>query len=166
MRTSMVQYPPMAHESSPELAPYRVTLFFGPEPVDGESGVQACVFNVKKRSWKAGVQISVEIGHEQLARLRRQVRLADRIAEVLMTLPPEEHSAYHNRVEDLFAQTVCRCKLDLRLQAGLTQENQRIRAGDLMPELDESVVARTEYAIAYVLTELDLAPDHPSPSSR
>ena len=162
----MVQYAPMAHESSPELAPYRVTLFFGPEPVDGESGVQACVFNVKKRSWKAGVQIAVEIGHEQLARLRHKVRLADRIAEVLMTLPPEERPAYENRVEDLFAQTVSWCKLDLRLQAGLTQENQRIRAADLIPELDQSVVVRAEHVVAYVLTELDLVPDHPSPSSR
>jgi hypothetical protein len=108
----------------------------------------------------------VEIGHEQLARLRHKVRLADRIAEVLMTLPPEERPAYENRVEDLFAQTVSWCKLDLRLQAGLTQENQRIRAADLIPELDQSVVVRAEHVVAYVLTELDLVPDHPSPSSR
>ncbi len=156
----------MAHASSPALSTYRVTLFFGPEPVEQESGVQACVFNVKKRSWKAGVQISVEIGPDQLARLRHEVRLADRVAEGLMTLAPDERPAYHERAGDLFAQAVAWCKLDLCLQAGLAQENQRIQAADFVPELDQSVVARAEYVVTYVLTELDLVPDHPSHSSR
>jgi hypothetical protein len=155
----------MAHESSPELSSYRVTLFFGPEPVEKEAGVQACVFNVKKRSWKAGVQVSVEIGSEQLASLRHEVRLADRLAEVLMMLAPDERPAYQERAEYLFVQSVTWCKLDLRLQAGLTQENQRVPAADFVPELDQSVVARAEYVVAYVLTELDLMPDHPSPLS-
>jgi hypothetical protein len=156
----------MAHESSPELSSYRVTLFFGPEPVEQESGVQACVFNVKKRSWKAGIQISVEIKPEQLARLRHEVQLTDRLAEGLRTLAPDERPAYHERAGDLFAQAVAWCKLDLRLRAGLTQENQRIPASDFVPELDDSVVARAEYVVTYVLTELDIVPDHPSHSSR
>lgn len=156
----------MAHESLPELSSYRVTLFFGPEPVEQESGVQACVFNVKKRSWKAGIQISVEIRPEQLARLRHEVQLTDRLAEGLMTLAPEERPAYHERAGDLFAQAVAWCKLDLRLRAGLAQENQRIPASDFVPELDDSVVDRAEYVVTYVLTELDIVPDHPSHSSR
>lgn len=156
----------MAHASSPELASYRVTLFFGPEPVEQESGVQACVFNVKKRSWKAGIQVTVEIGHEQLARLRHEVRLADRLAEVLTALAPNEGPAYHERAGDLFAQAVTWCKLDLCLRAGLTQVNQRIPAADFMLELDQSMVARAEYVVTYVLTELDIAPDHPSHSFR
>lgn len=156
----------MAHPSLPELASYRVTLFFGPEPVEQESSVQACVFNVKKRSWKAGIQVTVEIGHEQLARLRHEVRLADRLAEVLTALAPNEGPAYHERAGDLFAQAVTWCKLDLCLRAGLTQVNQRIPAADFMLELDQSMVARAEYVVTYVLTELDIAPDHPSHSFR
>lgn len=156
----------MDQTSLPELSSYRVTLFFGPEPVEKEAGVQACIFNVKKRSWKAGVQVSVEIGSEQLANLRHEVRLVDRLAEVLMMLSPDERPAYQARAEDLFVQSVTWCKLDLGLQAGLTQENQRISAVDFVSELDRSVVARTEYVMAYIITELDIVPDHPSPSSR
>lgn len=151
--------------SLPELASYRVTLFFGPEPVEKEAGVQACTFNVKKRSWKAGVQVSVEIGSEQLANLRHKVRLVDRLAEVLMMLSPDERPAYQERAEDLFVQSVTWCKLDLGLRAGLTQENQRISAVDFVSELDRAVVARTEYVIAYIMTELDVVPDRSSPSS-
>lgn len=155
----------MDQTSLPELSSYRVTLFFGPEPVEKEAGVQACIFNVKKRSWKAGVQVSVEIGSEQLANLRHKVRLVDRLAEVLMMLSPDERPAYQERAEDLFVQSVTWCKLDLCLRAGLTQENQRISAVDLVSELDRSVVARTEYVIAYIMTELDVVPDRSSPSS-
>jgi hypothetical protein len=161
----MVQCASMAHESSPELSSYRVTLFFGPEPVEKETGVQACIFNVKKRSWKAGVQVSVEIGPEQLAGLRHKVRLVDRLAEVLMMLSPDERSAHQARAEDFFVQSVTWCKLDLCLRAGLTQENQRISAVDFVSELDRSVVARMEYVIAYIMTELDVVPDRSSPSS-
>lgn len=133
--------------------------------MEKEAGVQACTFNVKKRSWKAGVQVSVEIGSEQLASLRHKVRLVDRLAEVLMMLSPDERPAYQERAEDLFVQSVAWCKLDLGLRAGLAQENQRISAVDFVSELDRSVVARTEYVIAYIMTELDVVPDHPSPSS-
>jgi hypothetical protein len=161
----MLQYEPMAYESSPDLSSYRVTLFFGPESVEKEDGVQACIFNVKKRSWKAGVQVSVEIGSEQLANLRHKVRLADRLAEILMVLSPDERAAYQARAEDLFVQSVTWCKLDLCLRAGLTQENQRISAVDFVSELDRSVVARTEYVMAYIVTELDVVPDRSSPSS-
>ena len=162
---AMLQCRPMAPESPPESSSHRVTLFFGPEPVEGEPASLACVFNVKKRSWKAGVQVSVEIGMEQLSALRHKIRLTDRLTPLLRTLPSEERPLYEGRVADLFAQAVSRCKLDLRLQCGLTQENQRIPANELTLELDQAITARKEYVMAYVLTELDLAPDRPSPSS-
>lgn len=155
----------MAPESPPESSSHRVTLFFGPEPVEGEADTQACVFNVKKRSWKAGVQVSVEIGTDQLSAIHHHIGLTDRLAPVFARLPPEERPSYEARVADLFAQAISRCKLDLRLQSGLTQENQRIPANQLVLELDQAVTARMEYVVAYVLTELDLAPDSPSPSS-
>jgi hypothetical protein len=155
----------MAPALPPESSSHRVTLFFGPEPVEGESDTQACVFNVKKRSWKAGIQVSVEIGADQLSALRHTIGITDRLTPVLTTLAPDERLVYEARVADLFAQAVSWCKLDLRLRSGLTQENQRILAGELAPELDQAVTARAEYVIAYVLAELDLAPHHPSPSS-
>ena len=155
----------MTPERAPELPSYRVTLFFGPEPMEGKPDVLACVFNVKKRSWKAGIQVSVEIAQAHLARLRQEVHFADRIAEALLLLSPDERPAYHARVDDLFAQAVTWCKLDICLAAGVAQENQRIPAADLVPELNQSVAARAEYVVTYVLTELDLIRDRQSPAS-
>jgi hypothetical protein len=149
---------------APESSSYRVTLFFGPEPVDGERAL-VCVFNVKKRSWRAGIQVSVEVGTDQLSRLHHKIQLPDRLAQSLQALSAHERSVQESRAADFFAQAVSRCKLDLCLQAGMQQENQRIAAGDLAAELDQAITERSEYVMAYVLTELDLAPDHPSPSS-
>ena len=160
----MIQWRTMTPERGPELSSYRVTLFFGPEPVEGKPAVMACVFNVKKRSWKAGIQVSVEIAQAHLARLRQEIRLTDRITEALLLLSPDERPAYHARVDDLFAQAVTWCKLDLCLAAGLAQNNQRIGAGDLVPELNHSVTVRAEYVITYVLTELDLVSNRQSPA--
>lgn len=155
----------MTSARAPELSSYRVTLFFGPEPVEGKPGILACVFNVKKRSWKAGIQVSVEIAHAHLAQLGEEVHLADRMAEALASFAPEEHSAYYARMDDLFAQAVTWCKLDLCLTAGLAQKNQCVAAADLVPELTESIGVRAAYVIAYVLTELDLVSERQSPAS-
>jgi hypothetical protein len=155
----------MAPESPPESALYRVTFFFGPEPTEGASGVQACVFNVKKRSWKSGIQVAVEIDSDQLSSLRRTIRLDGRFTDTLMKVAPDERLAYQARVTDLFTQAVSWCKLDLCLSTGLKQENQRIPANELVTELDRAVPARREYVVAYISTELDLAHDDPSHSS-
>lgn len=151
--------------SPPDSAAYRVTLFFGPEPIDGRPDVLACVFNVKKRSWKAGVQVSVEIGLDQLAALQERLHLRERLARAFETLTQEDRASCEMRVADLFTQAVCRCKLDVRLDAGLGQENQRVSAGDLASELAERVADRREYVLTYILTELDLVPPSPSASS-
>lgn len=159
--------PAMSRESlpPPEPSPYRVTLFFGPEPVEQRPGEVACVFNVKKRSWKAGIQVSVDIHVDQLASLREQIRLSDGLSPPFSALDPQERPDYEARAADLFAQAACWCKLDLRLERGVVQENQRIPAGDLVAELNDALSARAEYAVAYILTELDLAPHDASPSS-
>ncbi|HXV69575.1 MAG TPA: hypothetical protein VD738_11700 [Nitrospira sp.] len=151
----------MVHDASS----YRVTLFFGPEPVDGDPRAEACVFNVKRRSWRAGIQISVEIATDQLSTLRRKIQLSDRLLQAFLALAPEERAACEDRLGDLFAQAVSRCKLDLRLQSGLSQDNGRIPAGELVPELEQAITGRPEYVVAYILAELDLAHEHPSPSS-
>jgi hypothetical protein len=155
----------MVPESNRDVPSYRVTFFFGPEPVVGHPDVLACVFNVKKRSWKAGIQISVEMSTDQLAGLQQKMRLADRLAKSLMALDPHERPHYQERMADCFAQAVCRCKLDLRLQAGVAQENQRIQADELALELDHEASNRVDYVLAHILGELDLAPDRSVSSS-
>lgn len=155
----------MSLESSPESSSYRVTLFFGPEPVEERPDEVACVFNVKKRSWKAGIQVSVEVATDQLSAIRQAIRLTDRLSQAFTTLNPVERPQYEGRAGDLFVQAVSWCKLDLRVQSGLTQENQRILANELVTELDRIIIARKEYVVSYILTELDLSPHDPSPSS-
>lgn len=155
----------MVLESHRDVPSYRVTFFFGPEPVKGRPDMLACVFNVKKRSWKAGIQISVEMSADQLSVLRQRMRLDDRLAKSLTTLDPQERSHYQERIADCFAQAVCWCKLDLRLQAGVVQENQRIQADELSIELDQEATNRADHVLAYILGELDLTPDHSVPSS-
>ena len=154
---------PMSSESSHGPSAYRVTLFFGPEPVEGVSDIQVCVFNVKKRSWKAGIQVSVEVANGQLSRLLDELRITARVAEAIQTDVLEERATYHARVPDLFAQAVAWCKLDLCLTAGLTQEHQRIPATEFVSALDQSVGERTEYVSAYILSELDVGQGYPSP---
>ncbi len=161
----MVQWRPMIPESTQDVPSYRVTFFFGPESVEGQPDVLACVFNVKKRSWKAGIQVSVEMRTDHLSVLRQKMRLADRLEKSLTALDPREHPHYQERITDFFAQAVCWCKLDLRLQMGLAQENQRIRADELTIELDHAAGSRVDYVLTYILEELDLAPDRSMPSS-
>ena len=155
----------MVPESHRDVPSYRVTLFFGPEPVEGRPDVLACVFNVKKRSWKAGIQVSVEIGTDQLLVLRQKMHLAGRLAKSVMALDPHERPHYQERMADCFAQAICWCKLDLRLHAGVAQDNQRIQAEELTTELDHEVCNRTDYVLTYIVGELDLDSDRSVSSS-
>jgi hypothetical protein len=148
----------MALDTPPDAAPYRVTLFFGPEPVDGDSITQTCVFNVKKRSWKAGIQVSVDIGTDQLGALQETIRQAAPIARALEQLTEQDRTDAAARIPDLAAQAIAWCKLDLRLAIGLPQENQRIPGDELIAELNHAVPTRQEYVVTYILTELDLMP--------
>lgn len=147
----------MITASSHDLAAYRVTFFFGPEPVEGKAGVLACVFNVKKRSWKAGIQIAVEISNGQLLALGQTIQLTDRLAKSLVAVEPQERFGYQERSDDVFVQVVCRCKLDLQLMVGLTQDNHRIFAEKLMTELDQEISKHPEHLISSILDELGLA---------
>lgn len=148
----------MALDTPPDAAPYRVTLFFGPEPVDGDSITQTCVFNVKKRSWKAGIQVSVDIGTDQLGALQETIRQAAPIARALEQLTEQDRTDAAARIPDLAAQAIAWCKLDLRLAIGLPQENQRIPGDELVAELNHAVPTRQEYVVTYILAELDLMP--------
>jgi len=155
----VLQYAVMAIETPPDATTYRITLFFGPEPVDDDSTIQSCVFNVKKRSWKAGIQVAVDIGADQLATLQDTIRHTDQLRKALEPLPEDDRADAAARIPDLTAQAIAWCKLDLRLAAGLQQENQRILYNELIPELNQAVMtSRREYVITYILTELDLIP--------
>ena len=148
----------MALETPPDTTPYRVTLFFGPEPVDGDFTTQTCVFNVKKRSWKAGIQVSVDIGTDQLGALQETMRQTAPIARALERLSEQDRTDAAVRILELAAQAIAWCKLDLRLSIGLPQENQRIPGDELVAELNHVIPTRQEYVVTYILTELDLMP--------
>ena len=145
------------HESSHDISLYRVTLFFGPEPVLGEHSSQACVFNVKKRSWKAGIQVAVEIRTDQLSALRQAIQLDTRLEKSLAALDAGECVYYAERIPDLFAQAACWCKLNLRLRIGLNQDNQRLGPDELTAELHQTIADRSDWVVTYILEELDLA---------
>jgi uncharacterized membrane protein YheB (UPF0754 family) len=140
-----------------DVVAYRVTFFFGPEPVEGKANVVVCVFNVKKRSWKAGIQVAVEISSKQLSSLGRTIQWTDRLAKSLMEVEPQEKSNYQERSGDVFVQAVCRCKLDIQLLLGLAQNSQRILAEELIAELDQEISKHSEQLISHILDELGLA---------
>ena len=147
----------MSPVPTPQLPPYRITLFYGPEPVAGHPSRVSCVFNVKKRSWKAGVQVVIELDERQLAHARQVSGFEAWLREVLAAVPEAERAGYEGRAGDLFVQGVCALKLDLAIEAGLRQENQSIGADALVSELDGVILGQAERLKSQVLAELDLA---------
>ena len=135
---------------------FRVTFFFGPDNVPQRPGVLVCVFNVKKRSWKGGVQVGIEITQAQLDRLADQAQVGELVEMIRAKVEPDNFADYAQRVRDLFAQQVCWAKLDLAIAAGIGQENQTIPAEALTQELDRALPAKADGIRQAILTELDL----------
>ncbi len=135
---------------------FRVTFFFGPDNVPDRPDVLKCVFNVKKRSWKGGVQIGVELTEDQLKRLREGGQLDELIEMIRAKVEPEDFIGYERRARDLFVQQVCWTKLDLAIASGMTQDNQTIVADVWEEELQRQVLLRRENIRQAILTELDL----------
>jgi hypothetical protein len=135
---------------------FRITFFFGPEEAPDRPGVVRCVFNVKKRSWKGGVQVTVELAAAQLERIRNRGQLGELIEMIRAKVEPETFAEYELRARDLFTQQVCWAKLDLAILAGVSQENQTIPAETFQPELDESARARADAIRQAIWAELDL----------
>jgi hypothetical protein len=148
----------MALEHAPEPSQFRVTLFVGPQPVKGNPFTSSCVFNVKKRSWKGGVQVAVDITQSQIDRFSTDVDFARWLALALVDLTAEDRASHEERADELFIQAVCWCKLDLALQSGITQENQCLAADTWIAEVRETVIKRTNFITSYIAAELDLAP--------
>ncbi|MGH7181240.1 MAG: hypothetical protein ACREJN_04590 [Nitrospiraceae bacterium] len=148
----------MAFEHAPEPSQFRVTLFVGPQPVNGRPFIYSCVFNVKKRSWKGGIQVDVVIAQSQLDRLSTDIDFSSWLDQALTGLPDEDRPSYQERAQELFIQAVCRCKLDLALQSGISQENQCLADDIWTEEVRNTVSSRTHFIMSYIASELDLVP--------
>ena len=146
----------MAVEHAPEPSQFRVTLFVGPQPVEGKPFTSSCVFNVKKRSWKGGIQVAVAITRSQIDVLSSDVDFSHWLALALIDLSDEDCLSYQKRARELFIQAVCWCKLDLALQSGITQENQFFSDEAWIPEVRDTVIKRTNFITSYIASELDL----------
>jgi hypothetical protein len=147
---------PPSPQSAPDVPPYRITFFYGPEPVGQRPGLLGCTFNVKKRSWKGGVQVAVEVEDAQVARARDAVGFEAWLARLLSTLLDAERSDYESRARDLFVQHLCALKLDLAIAAGLQQEHSRVAGEAFGRELDAALPAHRDRLLAQILAELDL----------
>ena len=145
---------------SPKVPQYRMTLFYGPEWDKSDSEVLYCVFNVKKRSWKGGVQIVVEITQAQLSQIQEAFNFDQWLRKSLKHLPEIERQDYLGRGQDIFVQQICLLKLQLAINVGITQENGRASKDFLVKELDEALEKEESALKGEVLQELDVdSPD-------
>ena len=135
---------------------FRTTFFFGPEDVPERPGTLMCVFNTKKRSWKGGIQVAVELTGVQLERLRDRGQLGELVEMIRAKVEPDAFAGYEPRARDLFTQQVCRAKLDLAIAQGLAQENQTVGAEAYQEELGRAVVAKADAIRQAILAELDV----------
>jgi hypothetical protein len=151
----------MAKDPPPEPTQFRVTLFVGPQAVQGKPFIQSTVFNVKKRSWKGGVQVAVELEHRQIDRLSRAIGFPQWLDEALTTVREEDRQACQDRAQELLIQALSWCKLDILLQSGITQKNQCLPADTFVAELDETAPKKRDFVASHVAAELDLLPQDP-----
>jgi len=135
---------------------HRITLFYGPEEVPGTPSYLRCTFNVKKRSWKGGIQVAVEISHSQLLSAQGTLDFEPWLQAVLDPLPEEDTSCYDGQIRDVLVQKLCELKLGLAIARGLSQTNQHLLASDFQPELDTTVLHYAASLKTTILTEVDL----------
>lgn len=83
--------------SPPQIPLFRITLFYGPEAVEGASDSVRCVFNVKKRSWKGGVQVEVVMKRNQIDRLEEILQHSSWLEVVLKGVPVENRGGYREK---------------------------------------------------------------------
>ncbi len=154
----MVQCRPlsMTIPFSTDPAQFRVTFFFGPEPVEHRPDHLRCVFNVKKRSWKGGVQVGIDVAQDHLAQAREQIGFSSWIREQLQEMSSEDQDQIARRADELFIQSLCTCALNLALHAGIEQENQVIAAETFATELQRIIQEQPEQVTDRIRLELDL----------
>ena len=135
---------------------YRVTFFFGPEPVEHRPDHLRCVFNVKKRSWKGGVQVSLDIAQEHVDQARLEIGFSSWIDHQLHKISQEEQADLTRRANELFIQSLCACALNLALQGGIEQHNQVIEAARFTDQLRRITTEQAEQVTDPIRLELDL----------
>lgn len=142
---------------TPPVAPqFRTTLFFGPEPVEDDPTTIQCVFNVKKRSWKAGIQIAVHLRRVALTAAWTRGALGAWLTQLVAVLPEEERAAAYTRGEEQCHVELARLKLQEALDLGLPQENQTLAARDHEAALERLSPADFATLLAQLRAELDL----------
>ncbi len=142
--------------SPPKIPLFRITLFYGPEVFDGTSDARHCVFNVKKRSWKGGVQVDIVVERSQIQRLMKRIGFQNWLEECLQVVPSDERENYLKQGFDLFTQFICFYKLETYIQQGIKQENRNVPADVLMAETDEVVYREAENIKEHIMVELDI----------
>lgn len=148
----------MATASSPQIPPYRTTLFFGPEAHETNPDIVYCVFNVKKRSWKGGIQLVVEMAQRHATRLKQILQLETWLENILRHLPPEDYDEYFQRGQDLFLQYLCQEKLQLAIEGGLRQETTLLAHDVFSQELEDAIRQNGQALKETLLAELDIPP--------
>jgi hypothetical protein len=146
----------MSTPPAPQPPLFRITLFYGPEALSGAPARYGCVFNVKKRSWKAGVQVAVEVPCSQVERLRDALDLERWISDLVSRVSEDERSEYELRARDLFVKELCSAKLTLGLAAHIKQENASLPPDCLAEELERSVRESADRLKSGILAELGL----------
>ena len=146
----------MATSASSRVPAYRITLFYGPEYLEGSPKTIQCVFNVKKRSWKGGVQVVVDVEEAQFLRIQQSLQFSEWLENKLTQLPEDSRQESKVRAIDLLAQQVCLTKLQRAIEQGIRQENSTIGSESLVQELDEITSQTAEHMKQQVLEELDI----------
>lgn len=154
----MVESPLMSTSSSPHIPRYRTTLFFGPEVHETHADILYCVFNVKKRSWKGGIQLVVEMAQPDVSRFKRLLQFESWLRNSLRHLPPEDYDEYFQRGQDLLLQYLCQAKLQLALDEGLRQKTTLLSHDELSEELEQAIRRDGPSFKQDVLAELDIPP--------
>lgn len=145
------------HTTPPPTPLYRISLFFGPEPVEQAVGTWHCVFNVKKRSWKAGIQVAVHLTQETIAAARTQTHLDTPLAVLGTEVPKDERETTLARAEELYVVELARLILHAALDRGLPQENNIIEATAYEDLLRGLSPADGTQILQHICEELDLS---------
>lgn len=154
----VVESSSMSAASSPKIPSYRTTLFFGPEVHETNPEIFYCVFNVKKRSWKGGIQLVVEMAQAHASRCKRILQLETWLGNILDHLPQEDYDEYFQRGQDVFLQYLCQEKLQLAIEGGLRQETTLLSHDVLSRELEDAIRQHGQALKQNLLAELDIPP--------
>ncbi len=146
----------MTSPAPPQTPLHRVTLFFGPEPVDGRPGIVHCVFNVKKRSWRAGIQVTVELPAALVSEISTLIDYHHWLSEMLTGRVEKDQAGDTARAHDALVQVLCQLKLELALNAGIRAENQCLSAEALRGEVLRLAPLAQDRITSYIAAELDL----------